>query len=134
MGSASAGGRDGRHTEFNFRPAWRSGRHREKDASPYPARLRLPPTFPTVSGGEDGHADRLADPVGQRHRPADVLVALAGIDPKILNPRETWADKAAYDNQARALVDMFRGNFGKFEVHVDADVLAAAPVLKQAAE
>jgi phosphoenolpyruvate carboxykinase (ATP) len=63
-----------------------------------------------------------------------VPLALPGVDPEILNPRETWADKAAYDAQARALVDMFRANFEKFEMHVDADVLAAAPVLKQAAE
>ncbi|HWE17101.1 MAG TPA: phosphoenolpyruvate carboxykinase [Hyphomicrobiaceae bacterium] len=63
-----------------------------------------------------------------------VPLALPGVDSKVLNPRETWADKAAYDAQASALVDMFRVNFEKFEVHVDADVLAAAPVLKQAAE
>ncbi len=59
---------------------------------------------------------------------------LPGVDPAILNPRETWADKAAYDTQARALVDMFKKNFEKFEVHVDDDVKAAAPVLRQAAE
>jgi phosphoenolpyruvate carboxykinase (ATP) len=63
-----------------------------------------------------------------------VPVALDGVDPKILNPRETWADKAAYDAQAKALVDMFQKNFGKFESHVDADVKAAAPALRQAAE
>jgi phosphoenolpyruvate carboxykinase (ATP) len=63
-----------------------------------------------------------------------VPLALPGVDPKILNPRETWPDKSAYDAQARALVDMFRSNFAKFETHVDADVLAAAPILKQAAE
>jgi len=63
-----------------------------------------------------------------------VPVALEGVDPKILNPRETWADKAAYDAQAKALVDMFQTNFGKFESHVDADVKAAAPALRQAAE
>jgi phosphoenolpyruvate carboxykinase (ATP) len=63
-----------------------------------------------------------------------VPTALAGVDAAILNPRETWADKAAYDAQARALVDMFNKNFAKFEVHVDADVKAAAPALRQAAE
>jgi phosphoenolpyruvate carboxykinase (ATP) len=63
-----------------------------------------------------------------------VPTALPGVDPAILNPRETWPDGAAYDAQARALVDMFRANFEKFEVHVDADVKAAAPALRQAAE
>jgi phosphoenolpyruvate carboxykinase (ATP) len=63
-----------------------------------------------------------------------VPTALAGVDATTLNPRETWADKAAYDAQARALVDMFNKNFAKFEVHVDADVKAAAPALRQAAE
>jgi phosphoenolpyruvate carboxykinase (ATP) len=63
-----------------------------------------------------------------------VPLSLPGVDPAILNPRETWADKAAFDQQARALVDMFRTNFAKFETHVDSDVLAAAPALKQAAE
>ena len=64
----------------------------------------------------------------------EVPTALDGVDPKILNPRETWADKVAYDTQARALVAMFNKNFAKFEAHVDADVKAAAPVLKLAAE
>ena len=63
-----------------------------------------------------------------------VPTALDGVDPVILNPRETWADKPAYDLQARALVDMFGKNFAKFEVHVDAEVKAAAPNLKEAAE
>jgi phosphoenolpyruvate carboxykinase (ATP) len=63
-----------------------------------------------------------------------VPTTMPGVDPAILNPRETWADKAAYDAQARALVDMFQKNFEKFEVHVDADVKAAAPVLREAAE
>jgi phosphoenolpyruvate carboxykinase (ATP) len=63
-----------------------------------------------------------------------VPTALPGVDSTILNPRETWADKAAYDAQARALVDMFKKNFEKFEVHVDEDVKAAAPMLRQAAE
>ncbi len=63
-----------------------------------------------------------------------VPLSLAGVDPKILNPRDTWANGAAYDAQAKALVDMFNKNFAKFESHVDADVRAAAPAMRQAAE
>jgi phosphoenolpyruvate carboxykinase (ATP) len=64
----------------------------------------------------------------------EVPLSLAGVDAAILNPRETWADRAAYDMQAKVLVEMFNKNFAKFEAHVDADVRAAAPTLKQAAE
>ncbi len=64
----------------------------------------------------------------------EVPLSLEGVDAKILNPRETWADKAAYDAQAKALVEMFNKNFAKFEAHVDADVIAAAPALQRAAE
>ena len=34
-----------------------------------------------------------------------------GVDANILNPRNTWADAAAYDRQAEKLRDMFRQNF-----------------------
>lgn len=64
----------------------------------------------------------------------DVPVAVDDVDNTILNPRETWADKNAYDAQAAKLVDMFRNNFVKFEKHVDAEVLAAAAITMQAAE
>src|SRR5919106_1600011 len=53
-----------------------------------------------------------------------VPTALPGIEARILNPRSTWADPAAYDAQARALIEMFSKNFAKFENHVDADVKA----------
>jgi phosphoenolpyruvate carboxykinase (ATP) len=63
-----------------------------------------------------------------------VPVAVPGVDANILNPRDTWADKPAYDAQARKLVSMFRENFKKFEAHVGPDVLQAAPQLAEAAE
>ena len=52
----------------------------------------------------------------------------------ILDPIKTWADKAEFDKTARALVGMFQKNFAKFEAQVDADVRAAAPEVKLAAE
>ena len=63
-----------------------------------------------------------------------VPLELEGVDSAILNPRDTWADKAAYDTQANALVDMFIDNFEKFESHVDPDVRDAAPAMRDAAE
>lgn len=56
-----------------------------------------------------------------------VPLTLDGIDDKLLTPRETWADKAAYDEQAAKLVGMFSENFRKFEAYVDAEVNATAP-------
>ena len=64
----------------------------------------------------------------------EVPVALEGVDPAILDPRQTWADPAAYDEQAKALIAMFNANFEKFSSHVDADVLQAGPALQEAAE
>jgi phosphoenolpyruvate carboxykinase (ATP) len=63
-----------------------------------------------------------------------VPVSVPGVDTAILDPRSTWADKSAYDAQARRLVDMFVRNFGKFESHVDADVRSAAPATRAAAQ
>jgi phosphoenolpyruvate carboxykinase (ATP) len=56
----------------------------------------------------------------------DVPVALQGVDPTLLNPRDTWADQSAYDAQARKLVEMFSKNFGQYVPFIDDDVKAAA--------
>ncbi|SDC58646.1 phosphoenolpyruvate carboxykinase (ATP) [Sphingomonas sp. YR710] len=56
-----------------------------------------------------------------------VPVAVAGVDSKILNPRETWPDAAAYDETAAKLVGRFIANFEQFEEHVDEGVRQAAP-------
>lgn len=63
----------------------------------------------------------------------EVPTDVAGIETDLLHPRTTWADKAAFDVQASRLVDMFIKNFSKFEGHVDATVLDAAPGLKAVA-
>jgi phosphoenolpyruvate carboxykinase (ATP) len=56
-----------------------------------------------------------------------VPVAVPGVDDSILNPRETWPDKADYDATAARLVKLFIDNFAKFEAHVDQGVKEAAP-------
>ena len=59
-----------------------------------------------------------------------VPTALDVVDAKILDPRSTWSDGAAYDEQAAKLAHMFLDNFAQYETHVDSDVLAAAPKVK----
>ncbi len=46
---------------------------------------------------------------------------------EILNPRNTWADKASYDNKANHLAELFVKNFTQYADGVTAEILSAAP-------
>ena len=46
---------------------------------------------------------------------------------EILSPKNTWADKSAYDAKASELADAFVNNFKKFEEHANEEIMAAAP-------
>jgi phosphoenolpyruvate carboxykinase (ATP) len=61
-----------------------------------------------------------------------VPVSVPGVDPAILDPRQTWADKAGYDATAAKLVDQFNDNFAQFADHVDQGVREAAPKMAKA--
>ncbi len=51
---------------------------------------------------------------------------VAGIPDNVLDPRQTWADKSAYDSMAKHLVARFEENFSSFEGGVGDEVRAAA--------
>ncbi len=52
----------------------------------------------------------------------EVPAACDGVDDKLLNPRDTWADKDAYDAQAKKLQSMFADNFEQYVAFVGQDV------------
>jgi phosphoenolpyruvate carboxykinase (ATP) len=52
---------------------------------------------------------------------------ITNVPADVLNPRNTWPDKNAYDEQAKKLATMFRENFAKFEKSVPASVKESGP-------
>ena len=56
----------------------------------------------------------------------DVPTHLEGVDSNLLNPRNTWEDKSAYDIAAAKLISMFVDNFSQYENFVGPSVLDQA--------
>src|SRR5690606_9913632 len=61
----------------------------------------------------------------------EVPMSVPGVDDRLLDPRQCWADGEAYDAQAARLVGLFRKNFEKFGPEADAE---AGPRLQMGAE
>jgi phosphoenolpyruvate carboxykinase (ATP) len=57
----------------------------------------------------------------------EVPVEVAGVEPKLLDPRLTWRDPEQYDVKARELAEMFAENFSRRFGDVDAAIRAAGP-------
>lgn len=92
------------------------------------SRIKLSYTRAMITAALEGKFDTIefeADPVFGMRMP----VSCPGVPPAILNPRNTWADKKAYDATAKNLAVQFIGNFQKYAAGVSAEILAAAPLV-----
>jgi phosphoenolpyruvate carboxykinase (ATP) len=74
--------------------------------------------------GELDNAETRQDPIFGLHVP----VSVPGVDGKLLDPKQTWADPAAFDETAKKLAAAFRENFQQYESMVSPEVIAAGPI------
>ena len=51
---------------------------------------------------------------------------MPGVDPKILDPRDTYADAAQWEEKARDLASRFQKNFTKYEGNAAGKALVPA--------
>ncbi|NIR43305.1 MAG: phosphoenolpyruvate carboxykinase (ATP) [Gemmatimonadetes bacterium] len=90
------------------------------------SRIDLPHTRAMVRAVLEGKledAPTKKDPIFGVQVPESVPDVPSGV----LQPRDTWEDGAAYDDQARKLAGMFIDNFKKFEEEVSGGVKKAGP-------
>jgi phosphoenolpyruvate carboxykinase (ATP) len=76
-----------------------------------------------VIGGRLDDAETRQDPFFGLNVPVEV----PGVDSALLDPRGTWEDGEAYDEQATQLANLFRENFERFESQVSEEVRNAGP-------
>ena len=90
------------------------------------SRMKLGHTRAMVRAALSGRLDEVeaeADPFFGLRVPSNI----PDVPDEVLRPRGTWADKDAYDEQARRLASMFRENFAKYEEQVSEEITGTGP-------
>jgi len=90
-------------------------------------RIKLTYTRAMITAALEGKLDNvetIKDAIFGVFIPTQVV----GVPAELLSPRNTWADKVAYDEKAKYLAGLFVENFEKYASGVSAEIMAAAPV------
>ena len=90
------------------------------------SRMSLKYTRSMITAAMNGE---LNDVAFEAHPVFGVLMpkSVPGVPAEILNPRDTWTDKDAYDRKAAELAQLFIKNFDKYAAQANEEILSAAP-------
>ncbi|MGF1464864.1 MAG: phosphoenolpyruvate carboxykinase (ATP) [Sandaracinaceae bacterium] len=91
-------------------------------------RMSLPHTraiIDAIHSGKLKDTPTVEDPIFGLPIPTSV----DGVPDDVLVPRDTWADKSAYDATARKLASLFAENFKQYEARASAEIRGAGPRL-----
>lgn len=90
------------------------------------SRMKLKYTRAMVTAALNGELEKVEFKHDDRFN-LEIPVSCPEVPSEILDPKETWADKAAYDEQAKKLAKMFSDNFSKKYPHMPANIAGAGP-------
>ena len=90
------------------------------------SRMKLPYTRAMITAALNGQLEEVKF---TKHPVFGMMVpgAVPGVPTEILDPRNTWADKEAYDRTANSLAEKFVTNFRKYAEFANEEILAGAP-------
>jgi phosphoenolpyruvate carboxykinase (ATP) len=89
-------------------------------------RMKIQYTRAMLNAALDGNLDKVefeTDPIFNLQIPK----SCEGVPSEVLNPRNTWKDKNAYDEMAKKLAGMFINNFKEYESETEKEIAAAGP-------
>lgn len=96
------------------------------------SRMKLSYTRAMITAALNGEFDKVKFeelPIFRLQMPT----SCTGVPAEILNPRNTWADKAAFDQTALDLATKFVKNFAQYADGASAEILSAAPSVPEIA-
>ncbi len=90
------------------------------------SRMKLRYTRAMITAALNGELDNVNY---SEHPIFGVLIPTScpNVPDEVLNPKDTWADKTAYDKKANDLARKFNNNFNQFKDQANDEILSAAP-------
>ena len=90
------------------------------------SRMSLAHTRAIIDAIHDGSLDEVethSEPVFG----VEIPVAVPGVPTEVLNPKDSWSDKKAFDETASKLAELFNKNFEQYREGSSAEIAAAGP-------